>query len=101
MEQLEKTRLARVELEAQIDALEGEYRLVEAQGAGPALQINETKLTQARTLLADLRTRLDVARRVMATEAKFVELIPVEAVEADSLVERIDAHFKDQAVAGF
>jgi len=99
MDQLEKTRLARVELAAQIDNLEGEFRLVQAQSAGSDLSLDNSKLAQTRKLLDDLRKRLDVTRRVLAKEAKFVEFIPVETEDPQGLVDKIDSHFGRPATA--
>ncbi len=90
---LEKTRLARVELAAQIEALEGQFRLIQAQGTSSDLRINETKLAQTQRLLADLRKRLEVAQRVLEREAQFTDPIQVPKVTADGLVEAIDSHF--------
>ncbi len=98
---LEKTRLARVELAAQIEALEGQFRLVQAQGTSSDLRMNETKLAQTQRLLTDLRKRLEVAQRVLEREAQFTDPIQVPKVTAENLVEAIDSHFaRPQRVAG-
>lgn len=91
---LEKTRLARMELAAQIEGLEGQFRLVQAQGTSSDLRIDETKLAKTQRLLADLRKRLEVAQRVLEREASFAEPIPVPTVTIEALVEEIDQHFQ-------
>jgi hypothetical protein len=93
LRKLEKTRLSRIELQSQIEALEGQFRLVEAQSAGSGFQIDETKLAQTERVISELKKRLAVAQRVLAREAKFIELIPVEVPNEASVVERVDAYF--------
>jgi hypothetical protein len=91
---LDKTRLARIDLAAQIESLEAQFRLVQATSAGKGFQLEETKLGQTERLLGELRKRLEVAQRVLARESKFVETIPVEEpVNAEALIEKIDHHF--------
>lgn len=90
---LEKTRLARVELAAQIESLEAQFRLVQAQSAANGFRIDDSKLSQMERLLGELKKRLDVAQRVLARETKFVETIPIETVNEEGLIEKIDQHF--------
>jgi len=92
IKKLDKTRGARVELAAQTEALEGQFRLLQAQSAGTSLQLDDSKLAQTERLLGSLKKRLEVAQRVLAREARFVEAIPVEAVNEESLVESVDRY---------
>ncbi len=91
---LDKMRVARLELAAQIEALEGQFRLVQAESATSDMDLDDSKLSQLNSLLGDLRTRLAVAQRVLAHESRFVENIPVDTVEEQPLLESIDAHFE-------
>jgi hypothetical protein len=94
VKKLEKSRLARIELASQIESLEAQFRLVQAQSAGNGFRVEESKLSQTERLLTELRKRLEVAQRVLAREARFVETIPVEEpVNAEALMEKIDHHF--------
>jgi hypothetical protein len=93
LEKLEKTRLARIQLAAQIEALEGQFRLVQAQSAGSEFHLDQSRLAQTERVIAELKKRLEVAQRVLAREAKFVELIPIETESESRLVERVDAYF--------
>jgi len=90
---LEKTRLSRIELQSQIEALEGQFRLVEAQSAGSEFRIDDTKLAQTEKVISELKKRLAVAQRVLAREAQFIELIPMDIPNEASVVERVDAYF--------
>jgi hypothetical protein len=96
LRKLEKTRLSRVELQSQIEALEGQFRLVEAQSASSGFSIDETKLARTEKVISELKTRLAVAQRVLAREAQFIELIPVDVPNEASVVKRVDAYFAKQ-----
>jgi hypothetical protein len=93
IKKLEKTRLARLELAAQIESLEGQFRLIQAQSAGGEFRLDDSKLAQTERLLSSLRSRLEVAQRVLAREARFIEQIPVDGVHEESLIDSVDRHF--------
>jgi hypothetical protein len=93
LEKLEKTRLARIQLASQIEGLEGQFRLVQAQSAGSEFRLDQSKLAQTERVIAELKKRLEVAQRVLAREAKFVEMIPIETESESRIVERVDAYF--------
>ena len=92
-QKLEKTRLARVHLAAEIEALEGQFRLIQAQSSDTQFTLDDSKLAQTRQVIAELKNRLEVSQRVLAREANFVEHIPVELVNESSVVERVDEYF--------
>jgi hypothetical protein len=93
IQRLEKTRLARVELNAQIASLEGQFRLIQAQGSMNDLRIDTTKLAQTQRLLADLKKRLEVAQRIIEHESRLNDTVPTPPVSPENLAELIDAHF--------
>ncbi len=91
---LEKTRIARVELAAEIEALEAQFRLMQAQTDDSQFTLDDSKLAQTHKVIGELKNRLQVAQKVMAREAKLVEFIPVEVkVSETTVVERIDTYF--------
>ena len=91
---LEKTRLGRVELAAQIEALEGQFRLIQAQGTTSDLRLDTTKLAQTQRLLGDLRKRLEIAQRVLERESNFADPLPMRQVTREGLAEEIDTFFQ-------
>jgi len=93
LQKLEKTRVARFELDAQIAALEAKNHIIQAQSSGSEFRINESKLAETNKVIADLKKRLEVAERVLAREAKFVEMIPEETVSESTVLDRVDAYF--------
>lgn len=90
---LDRTRMQKAQLEDQIEALEGQYRLVKAASVGSDLHLDSSKLAQTEKLIDQIKKRLDVAERVLAHESKFTQPIPVDVVDEQELLEEIDAHF--------
>ena len=93
MQLLEKTRSEKRLLQDKISALAGQYRIVKASAVGSKLNIDNSKLTQTAKLIAQIEKRLDVAERVLAHESRFVQTIPVDAIEESDLLQQIDDHF--------
>ena len=104
LRQLEEARQERAELSAQISTLESEYRLLAAETEGSKFEIDSSKLGQTKRLIDELRKRLEIQKKVLSSEAKFIEDIPIEALETEtSVLERADAYLsgKEKDVASF
>ncbi len=98
LKKLEKTRVESVRLAAQIEALEGQFRLVQAQSSGSEFRLDDSKLARTQKVIADLRKRLETAQRILAREAEFVEMVPVEEpVNEGEVVTRVDEYFSKKA----
>jgi len=98
VQKLERTRLSRLELASQIEALEAQHHLIQAQASGSKFQLDDSKLSQTEKIIADLKKRLEVAQRVLAREAQFVEAIPVESGKDEhNVVESVDTYFQKKA----
>jgi len=98
MTMLDRTRAQKVRLEDQIEALEGQYRLVKAASVGSSLNLDNSKLAQTERLITEVRKRLDVAERVLAHEAKFIQPMPVDTVSESDLILQVDEYFSDDDV---
>ena len=96
----ERTRNARSQLEDQIAALESQHKLVQMASVGSGVQIDHSKLAQTEKLIADIKKQLDVAERVLAHKAKFVDPIPVDStVNEKELLSEVDAYLNPQDAA--
>ena len=95
MKNVERTRLARVELESKIEALEEQFRLMQLKASSSSFHVNNSKLAQVEKAIGDLQKRLDVAQKVMAAEAQFLDIVPLDDPEIDeeSIIERVDSYF--------
>jgi len=94
MQVLEKTRNEKRILENKIETLASQHRLVKAASVGSPIQVDNGKLAQTEKLIAQIKKRLDVAERVLAHETRFVEAIPVDAVQEAELVAQVDEYFQ-------
>jgi hypothetical protein len=90
---LERTRQQKALLESQIAALDGQNQLIKAAAVGSKFQIDNSKLAQTERLIGEIKKQLDVAERVLAHEARFVEPIQVDTVSEKELLTQIDEHF--------
>lgn len=97
MQLLEKTRSRKRALEDQIESLASQHRLVKAAAVGTNVRIDNSKLAQTEKLIAQIKKRLDVAERVLAHETKFVQAIPVDAVEETDLLTQVDDYFNERS----
>lgn len=93
MTMLDRTRAQKVRLEDQIQSLEGQYRLVKAASVGSSLTLDNSKLAQTERLIGEVKKRLDVAERVLAHEAKFVQPMPLDTISEPDLIVEVDEYF--------
>jgi hypothetical protein len=87
---LAKSRTQKALLEDRVEALESQYRLVQAAGHGSSLAIDGSKLAQTQQLIDQIKKRLDVAERVLAHEARFTAPIPLEAISEEKVLAEVD-----------
>jgi hypothetical protein len=92
MQMLDKTRSQKIRLEDQIEALDAQHRLVKAAAVGSRVQIDNSKLAKTEKLIRDIKKRLDVAERVLAHDSRFVDPIPVDTINEQELLARVDEH---------
>jgi peptidoglycan hydrolase CwlO-like protein len=89
----ERTRSQRAQLESQIAALESQHKMVQMASVGSSVQVDHSKLAQTEKLISEIKKQLDVAERVLAHKAKFVDSIPVETtVNEKDLLSEVDAY---------
>jgi len=99
MQAIERTRGQKALLESKIEALEGQYRLVQAAAVGTNVAVDNSKLRQTEKVIAQIKKQLDVAERVLAHEARFTESIPVDGVNEKDLLMAVDDHFNTPKTA--
>jgi len=95
MQVLERTRLSKTMLADQIGALESKYRLVRAASIGSQMQFDNSKLAQTEKLIAQIKKRLDVAERVLAHEARFIQPIEVDTIDEKELLTQVADYFAE------
>ena len=100
-EKLDHMLAAKTDLELQIEQLEARLKAVQAAETVSTVSIDDSELTRAKKLIRELNKQLDVREKVMATDGKLTDLIPVEAKHAapQDLDAQIEAHFSPKSEA--
>jgi hypothetical protein len=93
MEAMESAKGQKATLEAQIEGLEAQYRLVQAAAKGTDVSIDHSRLSQATKVVEDIKKQLAVAEHVLAHEAKFTQPVPIDTVTEKDLLTQVDQHF--------
>jgi chromosome segregation ATPase len=95
-QQFEQMRVRKVTLETQVQALQGQYRLVQAASNSKKTGVNmdPTRLAEAERLVGEIRRQLNVAEHVLAREARFTQPIAIDTIDEQDLLTRVDRHFK-------
>ena len=95
----EKTRSQRAMLENQIASLESQHKMVQLASVGSGVKVDHSKLAQTEQLISQIKKQLDVAERVLAHKAKFVDSIHIETpVNEKELLSEVDSYLsKPQA----
>ena len=77
--------------------LEARLKMVEVAQTTSNYQFDESQLGRAKELIAEVRTRLNVAERLVNAETKFDGEIPLDANESEDIVEQVTEYFAPQA----
>lgn len=94
-ETLEGLLSSKKDLEVQLERLEAKMRTVEARKQICSLEIDDSKLAKAKSLIAEIDKKLDIEARLLDAEGNFAGLIPVEtktAVPSD-ISEQVASYF--------
>lgn len=85
------------DLELQIEQLEARLKTQQNQAVTSEIAIDDSQVSKCRQLVDDLRIRLEVADRIMATNGKYSDVpVPTLTNSAD-IGEQIDRHFSGPA----
>lgn len=92
---LEEMLSARKDLEVEVDRLEARLRSVEAAETIAHLEIDDSQLARARTLITEIHKELDVRQKMVDAEANFTGTIPVEQerVAPENIADEVAAYF--------
>ena len=87
--------VAKQNLEVQLEQLDAKLKTIQAAETVSELEIDDSRLSQAKTLIKALNRELDVRQTKLDNEGKFTGLIPVDAanVVPTNIGEQIDDYF--------
>ena len=81
-EKLEGMLAAKRQLEVDVESLEARLKMVEVAQTSSEFNLDDSRLSRVKELIADLRTRLDVAERLTTAEGAFRDQIPLSEDDA-------------------
>ncbi|MFN0199098.1 MAG: hypothetical protein ACKVT0_20305 [Planctomycetaceae bacterium] len=94
-EKLEHLLATKQALSVEIEQLDARFRTIQVAEAVQHVEIDDSQLNRAKTLIADLNKQLDVKEKMLEVPQQFTGLIPVEqdAAERQDIAEKIDSYF--------
>ncbi len=98
-EKLDNLLAAKTDLELQLEQLEARLKAVQAAETVSTVSIDDSELTRAKKLIRELNKQIDVREKVMASDGKLTDLIPVESKHTapKDLESQIEAYFTPKA----
>jgi predicted nucleic acid-binding Zn-ribbon protein len=86
---------AKRQLEVDVENLEARLKMVEVAQTTSSYHIDDSQLGRARDLIADVRTRLNVAERMVNVEDKLQGEIPLDEPTPANIVDQVSEYFND------
>lgn len=96
MQAMDEARAQQASLQAEVETLEGRFRLMQATSNGSEVAIDDSKLAQAGRVIEQVRREIDVSEQTLAQEAKFSHPIKIDVVNEKDLLSQVDAHLAGQ-----
>ncbi|MGQ9575575.1 MAG: hypothetical protein ACUVUC_09670 [Thermoguttaceae bacterium] len=84
---------ARRQLSIEVENLQARLQMVAAAQTTSNYQFDDSHLSRVKELISDLRTRLDVAERLVNAEGYYPSEIPVSQPSPASILDQITEHF--------
>jgi hypothetical protein len=88
-QKLEGMLAAKRQLEVDVEHLEARLKMVEAAQTTSDYKFDDSQLSRAKELVSDLRTRLDVAEKLVNTEDYLRDEIPLTESAPENIVEEV------------
>ncbi|HEX4150416.1 MAG TPA: hypothetical protein VHY20_15570, partial [Pirellulales bacterium] len=82
------------QLEVDVEHLEARHKMVETAQSTSSYNFDDSQLSRARGLITELRTRLDVAERMVEADVSVGAEIPLETAAPENIVEQVADYFE-------
>lgn len=92
-QKLEGMLAARRQIEVDVEQLEARLKMVEAAQTTSDYAFDDTQLSRAKDLVSNLRTRLEVAEKLVDAEHQFRDEIPVSECAPENIADEIAEYF--------
>jgi len=81
------------QLEVDVENLEARLKMVEVAQTSSEINVDDSRLGRAKELITDLRTRLDVAERIINAEGTYRGEIPLDTPATEKIVDHVTEYF--------
>lgn len=95
-QKLEGTLVAKRQLAVEVENLQARLQMVAAAQTTSNYNFDDSKLGRVKELLGDLKTRLDVADRMVNAESNFRDEIPLDQPAPENILEQVTDYFNHQ-----
>ena len=92
-QKLEGMLASKRQLQVEVENLEARLQMVAAAETTSKYQFDDSHLGQAKELMSNLRTRLEVAEKLVNADTYYHDEIPVEKALPENIVEQVNEHF--------
>jgi len=92
-QKLEGMLASKRQLEVEVEHLEARLKMVEAAQTTSDYQFDDSQLSRAKELVTDLRTRLDVAEKLVNSDGYLSGEIPLAEPAPENIVEEVTEYF--------
>lgn len=93
-QKLEGMLAAKRKLEVDVENLEARLKMVEAAQTTAEYNFDDSRLSRVKELIGDLRTRLDVAEKMVNAEGAFHDEIPLDSKAPEHIVDEVTQYFE-------
>jgi peptidoglycan hydrolase CwlO-like protein len=99
-QKLDKMLVAKRDLEVQVENLDAKYKVIQVAQTTSEFNIDDSQLGRVKDLIAEVRTRLNVAERLVNSQTDINGEIPLSEPASDNIVDQVTEYFEtDQAPA--
>ncbi len=92
-QKLEGMLAAKRQLQVDVENLEARMQMIAAAKTTSQFQFDDSRLGRVKELISDLRTRLDVADKLITAESNFCDEIPLDKAAPENIVDQVTEYF--------
>lgn len=92
-QELEGMLASRRQLQVEVENLEAELQMVAAAQSTAEYNFDDSKLGRAKELIEDLKTRLEVARKMVNAEGYYQDEIPLDEAPPEDIANQVTEYF--------
>jgi len=96
-QKLEGMLAAKRQLQVEIENLEARSQMVAAAQTTSDYQFDDSRLGHVKELIANLKTRMEVAEKMVNAEVNFHDEIPLEKANSEDIVDQVTEYFAPPA----